>query len=141
MDTVALPKLFCFLVWMCVAVTKRLILLIDKVIDIEFDAEYCHDFLLCADNIRRVSSVSSMSSTSGSSMTVLPTAQDGTRNDFDTASIESCFLSPTALQNIREQMALSLERTRQLEEQVRLLPQLKVSVLRGLFLGRWGFLF
>lgn len=84
------------------------------------------DVTAVSDNIRRVPSVSSMSSTSGSSMTVLPTAQDGTsRNDFDTASIESCFLSPTALQNIREQMALSLERTRQLEEQVRLLPELK----------------
>lgn len=135
MENVALSRLFCFFVWMCVAVAKRLIVLIDKLIDVDLD-EYCcvrhrecnHDLLLCADNIRRVPSVSSMSSTSGSSMTVLPTAQDATsRNDFDTASIESCFLSPTALQNIREQMALSLERTRQLEEQVRLLPELKVN--------------
>ncbi|KAJ8930043.1 hypothetical protein NQ314_017208 [Rhamnusium bicolor] len=67
-----------------------------------------------------------MSSASGSSLTVLPTAPDGpVRHDFDAVSIESCGLSPIALQNIREQMALSLERTKQLEDQVKLLPELK----------------
>ncbi|CAH2007936.1 unnamed protein product [Acanthoscelides obtectus] len=34
-------------------------------------------------------------------------------------------MSPLTLQNIREQMALSLERTKQLEDQVKLLPELK----------------
>lgn len=64
-------------------------------------------------------------------VTVLPTNNtDGLNNhhDFDTVSIESG-LSPTALQNIREQMALSLERTKQLEEQVRLIPELKDQLM------------
>lgn len=64
----------------------------------------------------------------GASMTVAPTTPDGPiRNDFDTISVESCGLSPIALQNIREQMALSLERTKQLEDQVKQVPELKVS--------------
>ncbi|KAJ8938289.1 hypothetical protein NQ318_020348 [Aromia moschata] len=86
------------------------------------------DVTAVSDNIRRAPSVSSMSSASGSSLTVLPTGQDGpARHDFDAVSIESCGLSPMALQNIREQMALSLERTKQLEDQVKLLPELKLG--------------
>lgn len=57
-----------------------------------------------------------------------PNDVSGTR-DFDTVSIESCGLSPAALQNIREQMALSLERTKELEDQVKLIPGLKVRLL------------
>ncbi|XP_056646149.1 uncharacterized protein LOC130451264 isoform X1 [Diorhabda sublineata] len=68
-------------------------------------------------------------SVSGPTMTVLPSAHDGTaRHDFDTATIETCGMSPLALQKIREQMALSLERTKQLEDQVKLVPDLKVQV-------------
>ncbi|KAJ8913164.1 hypothetical protein NQ315_009001 [Exocentrus adspersus] len=94
------------------------------------------DVTAVSDSIRRVPSVSSMSSTSGSSMTVLHSVQDGNnRNEFDAANIESCFLSPIALQNIREQMALSLERTRQLEEQVKLLPELKPPRSKHFALG------
>lgn len=40
---------------------------------------------------------------------------------------ELCALTPRAFKAIREQMALSLERTRQLEEQIKQLPALKVS--------------
>ncbi|XP_012264632.2 uncharacterized protein LOC105690991 isoform X1 [Athalia rosae] len=54
--------------------------------------------------------------------------------DFDSASIGSgnSNLSTGALQNIREQMALALERMRDLEEQVKAIPmlQVKVSVLK-----------
>lgn len=69
-----------------------------------------------------------MSSTSSSSMTILHSAGEGPGKDFDTVSIESstCGLSPAALQNIREQMALSLERTKELEERVKLVPSLQV---------------
>lgn len=94
------------------------------------------------ETFRRVPSVSSMSSASGSSMTVLPSAADGAAGkDFDTISIESCGLSPLALQNIREQMALSLERTKELEERVKMIPTLQVScnreVLRFIFWMKW----
>lgn len=47
--------------------------------------------------------------------------------EFD-AGIDTCGLTPAALQNIREQMALSLERTKELEDQVKLIPSLKVQV-------------
>lgn len=81
--------------------------------------------------IRRVPSISSVSSSSASvsSMTVLPSgvADNGVCKDFDTVSIESCNLSPIALHSIREQMALSLERTKELEEQVKIIPSLQVS--------------
>ncbi|XP_065165706.1 KN motif and ankyrin repeat domain-containing protein 2 isoform X2 [Atheta coriaria] len=73
---------------------------------------------------------SSMSSTSSSSMTILHSAGEGPGKDFDTVSIESstCGLSPAALQNIREQMALSLERTKELEERVKLVPSLQAQI-------------
>jgi ankyrin repeat protein len=80
------------------------------------------DVTAVSETIKRVPSNSSMSSASGSSMTVLPEA---TNRDFDTVSIESCGLSSLALQSIREQMAISLERTKLLEDQVKLIPQLK----------------
>ncbi|XP_044256922.1 KN motif and ankyrin repeat domain-containing protein 2-like [Tribolium madens] len=80
------------------------------------------DVTAVSETIKRVPSNSSMSSVSGSSMTVLP---ETTNRDFDTVSIESCGLSPLALQSIREQMAISLERTKLLEDQVKLIPQLK----------------
>ncbi|CAG9816689.1 unnamed protein product [Phaedon cochleariae] len=72
-------------------------------------------------------------SASGKTVTAMPTAHDGLtlatkQHDFDAVSIESCGMSPLALQNIREQMALSLERTKQLEDQVKLLPELKDQV-------------
>lgn len=119
----------------CYVALRTLIIYIDKVIYIDpylTDNFYhmwvnCFDrFSLCSESIiKRVPSTSSVSSASGSSMTVLPGAT--TNRDFDTVSIESCGLSPLALQNIREQMALSLERTRVLENQVKSIPQLKVS--------------
>lgn len=56
-------------------------------------------------------------------MTVAP--QGTTSKDFD-GGIDNCGLTPAALQNIREQMALSLERTKELEDQVKLIPSLKV---------------
>ncbi|KAK5639313.1 hypothetical protein RI129_011805 [Pyrocoelia pectoralis] len=84
--------------------------------------------------IHRAPSLSSMSSASGSSMTVLPSVTDTAREprEYDTISIESYGLSPAALQNIREQMALSLERTKELEERVKLIPSLQaqLSVLK-----------
>ncbi|KAG9435183.1 KN motif and ankyrin repeat domain-containing protein 3 isoform X1 [Apis mellifera carnica] len=50
--------------------------------------------------------------------------------DFDNASVGSgnSNLSTGALQNIREQMAASLERMRELEEQVKAIPMLQVQV-------------
>lgn len=66
-------------------------------------------------------------SSPGVSMTVTSqTCQSyTTARDFDNG-FDSCGLTPAALQNIREQMALSLERTKELEDQVRLIPSLKV---------------
>lgn len=59
-------------------------------------------------------------------MTVAPQPCEGVvARDFD-AGIDTCGLTPAALQNIREQMALSLERTKELEDQVKLIPSLKV---------------
>lgn len=61
-------------------------------------------------------------------MLVLETTVDGrsANQEFDGINIESGgFTSPT-LQNIREQMALSLERTKHLENQVKLIPGLQV---------------
>ncbi|KAK9890432.1 hypothetical protein WA026_010520 [Henosepilachna vigintioctopunctata] len=49
------------------------------------------------------------------------------QREYDNAN-EYCNLSPTTFKNIREQMALSLERTRQLEEQMKQLPELKVQI-------------
>lgn len=51
---------------------------------------------------------------------------DNASRDLDT--LELCGLSPAALQKIREQMALSLERTKELEDQVKLIPTLKVRI-------------
>ena len=60
-------------------------------------------------------------------MTVL--AEDAMAGkDFDTASIESNGLSLMTLQNIREQMALSLKRMKQLEEQVKFIPLLEMQL-------------
>ncbi|XP_011863742.1 PREDICTED: KN motif and ankyrin repeat domain-containing protein 2 isoform X2 [Vollenhovia emeryi] len=52
--------------------------------------------------------------------------------DSDNASVGSgnSNLSTGALQNIREQMAASLERMKELEEQVKAIPMLQVSVLK-----------
>ncbi|KOX73740.1 KN motif and ankyrin repeat domain-containing protein 1 [Melipona quadrifasciata] len=57
-----------------------------------------------------------------------PTEHTG--GDFDNASVGSgnSNLSTGALQNIREQMAASLERMRELEEQVKAIPMLQVQV-------------
>lgn len=61
-------------------------------------------------------------------MTVAPPSTDATvARDFDNANIEFCGLTPAALQNIRTQMALSLERTKELEDQVKMIPVLRVS--------------
>lgn len=98
------------------------------------------------ENIRRVPSVCSMSSSaSASSITVLPVEMESETKDFgckdfDSVSVESCGMSPAALHNIREQMALSLERTKLLEEQVKVIPSLQVGVHLFLFFG-WFFRF
>lgn len=81
------------------------------------------DVTAVSENARRVPSAS------GGTMTVLPSAHDGPRrHDFDGAGFELTGMGPMALQNIREQMALSLERTKQLEDQVKLVPELKDQV-------------
>lgn len=119
----------------CYVALRTLIIYIDKIIYIDphlTDDFYhmwvnCFDrFSLCSETIKRAPSTSSVSSASGSSVTILP---EPANRDFDTVSIESCGLSPLSLQNIREQMALSLERTRVLEDQVKSIPQLKVSII------------
>lgn len=48
--------------------------------------------------------------------------------EFDSVSMESNGLSPMTLQTIREQMALSLKRMRQLEEQVKIIPILEIQL-------------
>lgn len=113
-------------------IIRKLLLYIEQnyLIDSSDGIDYynvCFCLLFHLENIRRVPSNSSMSSVSGSSMTVLQTTNEHEKQDFDTVSIESYGLSPLALQNIREQMALSLERTKHLEDQVKLIPELKVS--------------
>ncbi|XP_054000411.1 KN motif and ankyrin repeat domain-containing protein 2 isoform X1 [Hylaeus anthracinus] len=65
--------------------------------------------------------------------TATPTQNTGQvehQGDFDNASVGSgnSNLSTGALQNIREQMAASLERMRELEEQVKAIPMLQVQV-------------
>lgn len=63
----------------------------------------------------------------GVNMTVAaPQAEDHATRDSD-AGVD-CGLTPAALQNIREQMALSLERTKELEDQVKLIPVLKAQL-------------
>ncbi|XP_066998159.2 KN motif and ankyrin repeat domain-containing protein 2 isoform X2 [Anabrus simplex] len=54
----------------------------------------------------------------------------GTMQDFDVASVGSAAsgVSTGTLQTIREQMAVSLERMRELEEQVKLIPVLQVQL-------------
>ncbi|GJQ67460.1 hypothetical protein Trydic_g5119 [Trypoxylus dichotomus] len=85
------------------------------------------DVTAVSENIRRVPSISSISSTSASSVTILP--EDGAMpKEFDSVSIESNGLSPMTLQSIREQMAVSLKRMRQLEEQVKIIPILEVQL-------------
>ncbi|XP_060516365.1 uncharacterized protein LOC132695849 isoform X2 [Cylas formicarius] len=80
-------------------------------------------------SLRRVPSTSSLSSTS-ESVRVLPINNDGiAKVEFDSVSVESCGLSPMALQNIREALALSLERTKELENRVRLIPELQDQLL------------
>jgi hypothetical protein len=132
MERVDLCRVFASVVLFCYVALRTLIIYIDKMVYIDpklsenFYSAWVRCFdgtLLCPETIKRVPSNSSMSSASGSSMTVLPEA---TNRDFDTVSIESCGLSSLALQSIREQMAISLERTKLLEDQVKLIPQLKV---------------
>lgn len=84
--------------------------------------------LICIENIENFLSGCSMSSATDPNMTVLATTTDGrsVNHDFDNISIESNNINSLTLQNIREQMALSLERTKQLEIQVKLIPGLEV---------------
>ncbi|KRT79272.1 Ankyrin repeat-containing protein [Oryctes borbonicus] len=85
------------------------------------------DVTAVSEIIRRVPSLSSISSTSASSVTILP--EDGAMpKEFDSVSIESNGLSPMTLQSIREQMAVSLKRMRQLEEQVKIIPILEIQL-------------
>lgn len=139
---IQISRVFFICVWVFYAALRKFVLFIDNIIyigtsrnyvqldknTVEFRRSLCYqDFLLCLENLRRVPSISSISSASGS-VAVLPNNQDGTlKPDFDTVSIESCGLSPMALQNIREALALSLERTKLLERQVKLIPNLQVG--------------
>lgn len=54
--------------------------------------------------------------------------------DFESSTNDQFggLLSPLTLTNIRKQMALSLERTKQLEDQVKLIPDLKVIIILGI---------
>lgn len=70
----------------------------------------------------------SQSAPAVSNSTMLPSSTRDSSNPREFDTFESCGLSPAALQKIREQMALSLERTRELEEQVKLIPTLKVRI-------------
>ncbi|KAG5874049.1 hypothetical protein JTB14_034625 [Gonioctena quinquepunctata] len=84
------------------------------------------DVTAVSGNLRRAASISSMSSVSDSSINALPTTHNGTaKQDFYD---DYCGMSPMALQTIREQMALSLERTKELEDLVKLLPDLEEQV-------------
>ncbi|CAG9828437.1 unnamed protein product [Diabrotica balteata] len=78
------------------------------------------DVTAVSEHSRRVASAS------GQTMPVLPTTHDEVaRHDFDTVTIDSYGMSPLALQKIREQMALSLERTKQLEDQIKTMHKLE----------------
>ncbi|XP_021917735.1 uncharacterized protein LOC110828893 isoform X3 [Zootermopsis nevadensis] len=102
-----------------------------------------------AGTMRRTESVSSVSSMSVASTSVAPGQngvdqpvsnhsathdEAGILQDFDVASVGSATsgLSTGTLQNIREQVAISLERMKELEEQVKLIPvlQVQLSVLK-----------
>lgn len=138
MEKISRVRLLNVVLWMWFWLIRILIYLIDKIIfiDSEYpqqldynncnsdnDQEFSWFSLLCTENARRVPSAS------GGTMTVLPSAHDGPRrHDFDGAGFELTGMGPMALQNIREQMALSLERTKQLEDQVKLVPELKVFI-------------
>lgn len=125
-DTHFLYPFLCF----CYEITKSLLLLINKYIAVNHggfatvSCECKQDYLLCVENIGRVSSLSPISSA-----TALRATTDGPKNDLDTSSPELFGMSPLALQNVRKQMALSLERTKELEDQVKQIPELKVSLL------------
>ncbi|KAJ9583979.1 hypothetical protein L9F63_021671, partial [Diploptera punctata] len=112
------------------------------VVEFEETLERSHPKPICTCNVhtgtassplQRADSVSSVSSMSAASSTATP-EQNVPNQDFDVASIGSATsgLSTGALQNIREQMAISLERMRELEEQVKLIPvlQVQLSVLK-----------
>ncbi|XP_018334551.1 uncharacterized protein LOC108743474 isoform X2 [Agrilus planipennis] len=81
------------------------------------------------DTIYHAPSISSISSNSGSFM-VLPTASEdaASNHDYDMFNIDSVGLNPAALQNIRDQVAISLERTKELEERVKLIPKLQLEL-------------
>ncbi|ERL86182.1 hypothetical protein D910_03595 [Dendroctonus ponderosae] len=80
------------------------------------------DVTAVSENLRRLSSVSPTSV----STPLLSTNQNAPlKSQFDMGNIESCGLSPAALQNIREALALSLDRMKQLEFQVKLIPDLQ----------------
>jgi len=99
--------------------------------------------------MQRAESVSSVSSMSASSVSLTPIQngssqpitnhctihdESGLVQDFDVASVGSAAsgISTGTLQNIREQMAISLERMKELEEQVKQIPvlQVQLSVLK-----------
>ncbi|CAG9759950.1 unnamed protein product [Ceutorhynchus assimilis] len=90
---------------------------------------YSQDVTDISENLRRVPSVSPVSSPSGF-VKVLPNNRNGPlKPDFDAVGIECC-PNPMALQNIRESLALSLERTKVLEQQVKLIPSLQDELAR-----------
>ncbi|VEN35819.1 unnamed protein product [Callosobruchus maculatus] len=109
MEDINLNSIIHFFLYLCYAVTSRLLVLIDRFIVIDWNHH--------------------LSAYTSSPLSGLSSTPDGPgRPDLDGISYEWTGMSPTTLQNIREQMALSLERTKQLEDQVKLLPELKEQV-------------
>lgn len=133
-----ITQVFLGCVWMIYCAVRQFVLFIDNIICIDISSNYvlsyndtvdfyrspCYQqFLLCLENLRRLSSGSPTSV----STPLLTTNQNAPlKPQFDMGNIESCGLSPAALQNIREALALSLDRMKQLEYQVKLIPGLQV---------------
>lgn len=125
----------------------HIILFIDRLISVDISGSYTSfdnkvfyinrllsmkilyfELLFCLDNFESDLLISAILSRISASP-VLPSQDGPLKPEFDMVSIESCGLSPTALQKIREALALSLDRTKQLEYQVKLIPNLQVSFL------------
>lgn len=131
--------------WFLCTGFMHIILFIDRLISIDISGSYTSldnkvfyinrllsikilyfELLFCLDNFESDLLISAIFSRISASP-VLPSQDGPLKPEFDMVSIESCGLSPTALQKIREALALSLDRTKQLEYQVKLIPDLQVS--------------
>lgn len=80
-------------------------------------------------DIIRVPSTSSVSSSVSGCMAMLSGESINKNGGYDPIGFESTTgLSPKALKSIRERMALGLERMKELEEKVKVIPTLQVSI-------------